>query len=94
MSTTSIPTAAAATAAATVVEHEPHVLNMTCELHENLRISFNDLDFLAGIHDNQKVCFLKRYYVDKDSWVGNLTERLMENDWMLRVLAKLTVLQK
>ena len=40
------------------------------DLPEQLRLCFNDLRFIAGVNDNQKICFYKRYYVDKDGWSG------------------------
>lgn len=48
------------------------ILKMLRTIPEQLRKCFNDLDFIAGIKDNQKVCFKKRYYVKKDDWFGAL----------------------
>lgn len=51
---------------------------------ESLLRCFNDLDFLADIKDNQKVCFRKRYYVEKDGWSGIYGSiiRTLENERM------------
>lgn len=51
---------------------------------ENLRICFNNLDFLAGVKDNQKICFKNRYYVERDGWSGIIGAilRTIENERM------------
>lgn len=51
---------------------------------ESLLRCFNDLDFLSGIKDNQKVCFRRRYYVEKDGWSGLYGSiiRTIENERM------------
>lgn len=52
---------------------------MLTTIPEQLRRIFNDLDFIGGIKDNQKVCFKKRYYVKKDDWFGALW-RTLDNE--------------
>ena len=43
---------------------------MATTIPELLVKCFIDLDFLAGIKDNQKANFRKRYCVEKDGWSG------------------------
>lgn len=45
-------------------------------LPEQLRLCLNDLRFVGGVNDNQKLCFNKRYYVDKDWWWGSFLRTL------------------
>lgn len=48
------------------------------DIPESLLDLFTDLDFLAGIADNQKYCFGKRYYAGID-WYGSLL-RIRDNE--------------